>query len=120
MSTATAIEVYRQESMEDTHSDSIRHAECLKSWLLTTMLYPCKKITTNRPDIQLESSYMSYLARELLNVFSVALYRPATTLYSGLKGEVRVLDMSNNCCGQVATIDLSRCGDIEQNPGPSR
>lgn len=131
VSSDTSIQVYSpwQDSMEDTEltpSASIRHAECLYSWvwtrgptttsptmLVTTgryqpvQLYTCQNNTNNSLDIQIESTYKCInQLDELSHAFSVALDRTSSTLYCGLKGEVRVFDVSRP--GRVSTCHVTR------------
>lgn len=119
VSTDTMIQVYSNNNrdsdfFEFTPGARIRHAECLYSWLwssgscstspsmlVTTgryqpvQLYTCNNSTDNQLDIQLESTYKCInQLDELSHAFSVALDKTATTLYCGLKGEVRVFDVS--------------------------
>jgi len=128
VSTDTSLQVYSSHQGEFTPSARIKHAECLYSWLwsrgpcstspsllVTTgryqpvQLYSCQTVDNYPLTIQLESTYKCInQLDELSHAFSVALDTEATTLYCGIKGEVRVFDV--NRPGRFSTVHLTKSG----------
>jgi len=133
VSTDTSIQVYSPgqssgEHTELTPSAIVKHAECLYSWqwkagpsrssfLVTTgryqpvQLYNCQTNNSHLA-IDLASTYKCInQLDELSHAFSVSLDKSCSKLFCGLKGEVRVFDVSRP--GRCSTSHVTR-GDAVQ------
>jgi len=133
VSTDTRLQLYSMSkgpgyTAEFMPSAEIKHAECLYSWtwssgsystassiLVTTgryqpvQLYSCQTTENNLVETRLESTYKCInQLDELSHSFSVALDKTGTSLFCGLKGEVRVFDV--NRPGRISTTHVTKSG----------